>query len=260
MNRTAELIKIDNMLHELETKLAQNKSSQDLQRVLQITDPTTLKEELSKFDPNVLNNLLTELNKVDMSPALTEKQKTVVSQLDYFYEMRHVPDLIGKILPKIQGLQNLGILADFLPRAGFAFDAAKKMNTPTPAQLQKKMKGDPIYGGNADVTFTGTAPTFGGLTKGPNFGDIPMSGYTPKYTGYGHSKGLKKLNESDDDNIKLAQAAQQLPDLKPIWDMISATMNSTEYTDQQKANYLNQKLQETANQYGIPVDQYLKSE
>jgi hypothetical protein len=51
MDRTAELIKIDNMLHELEIKLAQNKSSQDLQRVLQIKDPTTLKEELS-------NNLL----------------------------------------------------------------------------------------------------------------------------------------------------------------------------------------------------------
>jgi hypothetical protein len=155
MDRTAELIKIDNMLHELEIKLAQNKSSQDLMRVLQIRDPSLLKAELSKFDPNVLNNLLTELNKVDMSPALTDKQKTVVSQLEKIFEMSHIPDLIGKILPKIQGLQNLGILADFLPRAGFALNAAQKMNTPTPAQLQKKMKGDPIYGGNADVTLDG---------------------------------------------------------------------------------------------------------
>jgi len=258
MDRTAELIKIDNMLHELEIKLAQNKSSQDLMRVLQIKDPTALKTELAKFDLAVLNNLLTELNKVDMSPALTDKQKTVISGLEQIFEMSHLPDLIGKILPKIQGLQNLGILADFLPRAGFAFNAAQKMNTPTPAQLQKKMKGDPIYGGNADVTYTGTAPTFGGLTKGTNFGDIPMSTYTPKYTGYGHSKGLKKLNESDDDNIKIAQAAQEVPNFKPFWDIISSTMNSTEYSDEQKANYLNQKLQETANQYGIPASQYLK--
>ena len=58
MDRTAELIKIDNMLHELEIKLAQNKSSQDLMRVLQIRDPSLLKAELSKFDPNFLNNLL----------------------------------------------------------------------------------------------------------------------------------------------------------------------------------------------------------
>jgi hypothetical protein len=258
MDRTAELIKIDNMLHELEIKLAQNKSSQDIQRVLQIQDPTALKTELAKFDPAVLQSLLDEIKKFEMSNTLTEKQKTVVSGLEQIFEMSHLPDLISKLLPKIQGLQNLGWMTDFAARAGFGLNAAQKMNTPTPAQLQKKMKGDPIYGGNADVTYTGTAPTFGGLTKGTNFGDIPMSAYTPKYTGYGHSKGLKKLNESDDDNIKIAQAAPEVPDFKPFWDIISSTMNSTEYSDEQKANYLNQKLQETANQYGIPASQYLK--
>jgi hypothetical protein len=253
MDRTAELIKIDNMLHELETKIAQNQSAADLQRVLQIKDPTALKTELAKFDPAVLQSLLDEINKIEMPNTLTEKQKAVVSQVRQIYEASHVNDLIGKLLPKIEGLQNLGWITDFAARAGVAVNAAQKMNTPTPKQLQKKMKGDPIYGGNADVTFTGTAPTFGGLTKGPNFGDIPLAQYVPKHTGYGHSGGLKKLNDANEENIKIAQAEAQVPDFKPIWEMIYNTINSQEYTDQQKASYLNQKLQETASKYGIPL-------
>lgn len=253
MDRTAELIKIDNMLHELETKIAQNQSTADLQRVLQIKDPTALKTELSKFDPAVLQSLLDEINKYDTPNTLTEKQKTVVSQFDKIFEATHVPDLIGKLLPKIQGLQNLGWITDFAARAGVAFNAAQKMNTPTPKELQKKMKGDPIYGGNADVKFTGTTPTFGGLTKGPNFGDIPMAQYVPKYTGYGHSGGLKKLNDTTEDNVKIAQAEVQVPDFKPLWEMVYNTINSKDYTDQQKASMLNQQLQETANKYGIPL-------
>lgn len=258
MDRTAELIKIDNLLNELETRLAQNKTVQDLQRVLQIKDESALKAELSKFDPNILQALLTEINSFE-TPNLNDKQKKIVAFLDQILEQAHVPDLIGKLLPKIQGLQNLGILADFLPRAGFAINAAQKMNTPTPTAIQTKMKGDPIYGGSRDVTFTGTAPTFGGLTKGPNFGDIPMSRYVPQYTGYEHSKGLKKLNDAQDDNVKLAQAAQgQVPDFKPFWELITSTLSNQEYTDQQKESVLSQKLQEVANQYGIPASQYFK--
>ena len=108
MDRTAELIKIDNMLHELETKIAQNQSAADLQRVLQIKDPTALKTELAKFDPAVLQALLDEINKIEIPNTLTEKQKTIVSQLGIISEATHVPDLIGKLLPKIQGLQNIG--------------------------------------------------------------------------------------------------------------------------------------------------------
>ena len=253
MDRTAELIKIDNMLHELETKIAQNQSTADLQRVLQIKDPTALKTELAKFDPAVLQALLDEINKIEIPNTLTEKQKTVVSQLEKIFEATHVPDLIGKLLPKIQGLQNINWIADFAARAGVAVNAAQKMNTPTPKELQKKMKGDPIYGGNADVTFTGTTPTFGGLTKGPNFGDIPMAQYVPKHTGYGHSGGLKKLNDTTEDNVKIAQAEVQIPDFKPLWEMVYNTINSKDYTDQQKASMLNQQLQETANKYGIPL-------
>lgn len=253
MDRTAELIKIDNMLHELETKIAQNQSTADLQRVLQIKDPTALKAELAKFDPAVLQALLDEINKIEIPNTLTEKQKTIVSQLGIISEATHIPDLIGKLLPKIQGLQNIGWIADFAARAGVAVNAAQKMNTPTPKELQKKMKGDPIYGGNADVKFTGTTPTFGGLTKGPNFGDIPMAQYVPKYTGYGHSGGLKKLNDTTEDNVKIAQAEVQVPDFKPLWEMVYNTINSKDYTDQQKASMLNQQLQETANKYGIPL-------
>ena len=78
MDKTAELIKIDNMLHELEMKIAQNQTAADLQRVLQIKDPTTLKTELAKFDPAVLQALLVEINKIEIPNTLTEKQKTVV--------------------------------------------------------------------------------------------------------------------------------------------------------------------------------------
>ena len=80
-----------------------------------------------------------------------------------------------------------------------------------------------------------------------------MSQYVPKYTGYGHSGGLKKLNDATEDNIKTAQAEVQVPDFKPIWEMIYNTLNSKDYTDQQKASVLNQKLQETASKYGIPL-------
>jgi hypothetical protein len=244
MERLAELIKIDNMLHNLVVKLSSDEKPKTLEQVLQITDPKQLSIELSKFDPSVIE----ELNKV-----LGTIKKSFIPPL---LEQAHVPDLIQKMLPQISTLQNLGILKDLAPRLGILINAQQKMNTPTPKTLSTKVKGDPIFGGTSDVKFTGTAPTFGGLTNGPNFSNVPMTGYTPKYTGYGHSKGLKKLNESDA-NVKTA--ATELPDLGKMYQKVLSIMQNQTLTEQEKENLLNAELLQTGNKYGIPAQQYYKS-